>query len=228
MAEYVKIPAAAVNQGNVVVLNDFVSFEEAALNEPFSCVYNGFLQYMVKPGDKVLIMGAGPIGLLHAKLVKMAGASKVIISDLSEERLHICTKIDESYITLHGTDIKNAIMDITKEEGLNVCVTANSSPEAQAASLELMAIGGRVNFFGGLPKSREVVPLNTNLIHYKQLILTGSTRANLSQYRQTLKFISDELISIKEFVTGRFSIKQTEDAFRTASDARGLKNIIEF
>jgi len=228
MAEYVKIPSAAVNQGNVVVLNDFVSFEEAALNEPFSCVYNGFLQYTVNPADKVLIMGAGPIGLLHAKLAKMAGASKVAISDLSEERLQICAKIDESYITLQGTDVKNAVMSITNGEGLNVCVTANSSPEAQAASLELMAIGGRVNFFGGLPKSREIVPLNTNIIHYKQLILTGSTRANISQYRQTLKFISDGLIGIKEFVTGRFSITQVNDAFRTASDARGLKNIIEF
>lgn len=228
MAEYVKIPEAAVIQGNVVVLDDWMSFEEAALNEPFSCVYNGFSQCMVKPGDKVLVMGAGPIGLLHAKLAKLAGASKVLISDLSEDRLNECNKIDSFFVTLKGTDIKEAVMSVTEGEGLDVCIIANSSPDAQASSLELMAIGGRVNFFGGLPKSREIVPLNTNLIHYKQLILTGSTRASLSHYRQTLKFLSDGIISIKEFATGRFSVHNIKEAFSFAVDSKGLKNIIEF
>lgn len=228
MAEYVRIPEEAVIQGNIVVLGDLMSFDEAALNEPFSCVYNGFSQCMVKPGDKVLIMGAGPIGLLHAKLAKLAGASKVIISDLNDDRLNTCKRIDKSFITLKGSDLAGAIMSITKGEGLNVCITANSSPEAQSSALELMAIGGRVNFFGGLPKTREIVPLNTNLIHYKQLILTGSTRASLSQYRQTLKFLSEGIISVNEFVTGRFSLQDVKEAFRLAVDARGLKNIIEF
>ena len=228
MAEYVRIPEAAVTQGNIVLLDDGITFEEAAINEPFSCVYNGFSQCMVKPGDKVLIMGAGPIGLLHAKLARLAGASKVIISDLSDERLEMCNRIDKFFITLKGVDIKAAIMSITKGEGLNVCITANSSPDAQAAALELMAIGGRVNFFGGLPKSREIVPLNTNLIHYRQLILTGSTRASLSQYRQTLRFLSEGIISIKEFVTGRFSVHDVKEAFKLAVDTKGLKNVIEF
>lgn len=228
MAEYVRIPDAAVRQGNVVILDDSVSFEEAAINEPFSCVFNGFLQYSVRPGDIVLIMGAGPVGLLHAKLADMAGASKVIISDLSAERLDICKEIDESFITLEGTNLKESIMSITKGNGLDVCVTANSSPEAQSASLELMAIGGRVNFFGGLPKSREIVPLNTNLIHYRQLILTGSTRASMWQYRQTLKFIADGLVSTKELVTGRFAIGEAKMAFEMAGSVKGLKNIIEF
>jgi len=228
MAEYVKIPEAAVTQGNIVVLDDATPFEEAAINEPFSCVYNGFSQCAVKPGDRVLVMGAGPIGLLHAKLAKLAGASKVIISDLSDDRLQMCNKVDKFFITLKGTDVKEAVLNITKGEGLNVCITANSSPDAQAAALELMAIGGRVNFFGGLPKSREIVPLNTNLIHYRQLILTGSTRASLSQYRQTLKFLSDGVISINEFVTGRFSLHDVKEAFKLAEDAKGLKNVIEF
>jgi L-iditol 2-dehydrogenase len=228
MAEYVRIPGAAITQGNIVVLDNWMSFEEAALNEPFSCVYNGFSQCVVKPGDKVLIMGAGPIGLLHAKLAKLAGASKVIISDLSDDRLDMCKKIDKFFITLQGSDIKNNIMSLTKGEGLNVCITANSSPDAQASALELMAIGGRVNFFGGIPKSKEIVPLNTNLIHYRQLIITGSTRASLSQYRQTLRFLSDGIVSIKEFVTGRFSLHDVINAFRLAVDTKGLKNVIEF
>ena len=74
-AEYVKIPEEAVRQGNMIELDVNVTYDEAALNEPLSCVYNGFLKCGIKPGDNVLIIGTGPIGIMHAKLAKMAGAA---------------------------------------------------------------------------------------------------------------------------------------------------------
>ena len=72
-AEYVRIPEAAVRQGNIARLAPGVGFTEAALNEPLSCVYNGFLQCKFKPGDTVLIFGAGPVGIMHAKLAIIGG-----------------------------------------------------------------------------------------------------------------------------------------------------------
>ena len=81
-SEYVKIPAKAIQHGNVIKLSNSVSFSEAALVEPFSCVYNGFERAQISPGDTVLIQGAGPIGIMHAKLAKMAGAAKIIVSDV--------------------------------------------------------------------------------------------------------------------------------------------------
>ncbi|TFG62657.1 MAG: Zn-dependent alcohol dehydrogenase, partial [Spirochaetales bacterium] len=96
-AEYVKLPGDTIRQGNIVELGD-VSFAEAALAEPFSCVYNAYEKYQVHPGDVVLIVGAGPIGLMHAKLAKISGAGAVIMHDLSKERLELCTSIDPSFI----------------------------------------------------------------------------------------------------------------------------------
>lgn len=63
-AEYVKIPANAVRQGNITPIDDNTGFEEAALAEPLSCVYNAYERIGINPGDKVLVIGAGPIGFL--------------------------------------------------------------------------------------------------------------------------------------------------------------------
>lgn len=227
-AEYVRIPEAAVRQGNVIALDRRVTFEEAALNEPLSCVYNGFLQCRIKPGDNVLIIGAGPIGLMHAKLAKMAGAARVLINDLSEERLQICRRVDDALITIPSDGLKEQIFDLTQGKGVNVCITACPAPQAQAAALELMATGGTVNFFGGLPASQEMVTLNTNLIHYKQLVITGSARANVLQFRTTLKLIADGLVDVKGLISAKFALPQIIDGFRSADQASGLKNVIGF
>jgi len=227
-AEYVKIPEDACRQGNIIELSKNVSFDEAALNEPLSCVYNGFTKCDIKPGDTVLVIGTGPIGIMHAKLAKMAGAAKVMINDISKERLEVCRKIDSSFIILQSENLKEQVMSQTSGRGLDVCITACPSPQAQADSLEMMATGGRVNFFGGLPASKEIVGINTNLVHYKQLILTGSARASLSQYRKTLDFISSGILNVKDLISARFPLDKIEEGVQLATRVEGLKNIIYF
>jgi L-iditol 2-dehydrogenase len=227
-AEYVKIPEAAIRQGNIIEINNDISFDEAALNEPLSCVYNGFLKCDIRPGDIVLIIGAGPIGILHAKLAKMAGASKVIINDLSIERLEKCRQIDNTFITVGNDELKDYISNITGTKGVNVCITACPSPQAQASSLELMAMNGRINFFGGLPKDKENVLINTNLIHYKQLIVTGSARASISQYRKTLELVRNKVLDVKGLISSRHPLENIMDGVDLSTRASGLKNIIYF
>lgn len=227
-AEYVKVPARAIKLGNLSPVPEGVSAEEVALNEPLSCAYNGHLKCDVHPGDYVLIVGAGPIGIMHAILAKMAGAAKVIMNDLSQSRLAECKQIMPELFTYHGSDLSGYIKEQTKGRGLDVAVTACPSPEVQAAVIPLMGLEGRVNFFGGLPKAKEIVPLNTNLIHYNQLIVTGTTRANITHFRKTLGFIADGLLDVKGLITARFPLKDIGQALDNALQAKGFKNIIVF
>ena len=110
--------------------------------------------------------------------------------------------------------------------GVDVCVTACPAPEAQQAALELMAINGRVSFFGGLPKNREVVGLNSNLIHYRQLEVSGTTRQSLIQYRKTLEMIASGLLDVADLVTARLPLDRFEEALAAAGSATGLKTVI--
>ena len=227
-AEYVKVPKEAIIYGNLMVMPEGVTAEEAAVNEPLSCAYNGSLKCDIKPGEYVLVVGAGPIGIMHAMLAKMAGAAKVMMNDLSAERLAECEKIIPGIVTYCGEDLPGFVKEQTRGKGLDVAITACPVPAVQAAMLPLMNYGGRVNFFGGIPASKQPVPIDTNLVHYKELFLTGSTRASICQFRQTLDFVSEGLIDIKSIITGHYDIKDILVAFDNAKAAKGLKNVITF
>jgi L-iditol 2-dehydrogenase len=227
-AEYVKIPENFVRQGNVIEIPDNLSFEEAALAEPLACVFNAFEKSKIRPGDTVLIIGGGPIGLMHAKMAQTAGAEKIMINDLSRERLDLCRRLDNTFITLESETLIEDIDRLTDSRGVDVCITACPAPQAQQVALELAAINGRVIFFGGLPADKAQVSLNTNLIHYKQLEVTGTTRQSLSQYRRTLRLVACGRISVKELISSRTALRDIQNALDNISQAHSLKSAIFF
>ncbi len=228
-AEYVRIPEKTVLQGNVAPIPEGVSFAAAALNEPLSCVFNGFERNRVSPGDAVLVIGAGAIGIMHAMLAVMAGASPVVLNDLSTERLELAKKILPHVVTVDGTvDLKVFTKEITGGKGFDAIVTAAPVPKIQQDSLELAAVNGRICFFGGLPKDREQVALNTNLIHYKQLIVSGTTRASLAQFRQTLRFVAAGTVPSDSLITSRKPIEFLPELVSLARQAAGLKHVVVF
>lgn len=226
-AEFVLVPEQAVRQGNVSPIGD-VPFEQAALAEPLSCVYNSFSRAHVKPGESVVVIGAGPIGLLHAKMYRAAGAGLVVINDINEERLAACTLHDPSFVTVNGVDAVKKIMALTAGKGADVVITAASAPATQQLAFELPAIDGRVIFFGGLPKDREVVPLNTNVIHYRQISVTGTSRQSLGQYRECLEMIAKDVLDVGGVVTGRHPLDDAAKAFDEAARGVGLKTGFRF
>ena len=111
-------------------------------------------------------------------------------------------------------------------ESVLVIIVACPVPAVQQQALELAANYGRVCFFGGLPDDRKEVSLNTNLIHYKQLTVTGTTRASLHQFKEALEFVEDGLLDVKKLVTHRSGLDEIEEEFARASRAKGLKNVI--
>ena len=225
-AEYVRVPEEAVRAGNLIPLEDHVSFAEAALSEPLSCVYNGISQCRIKPGDYVLVIGAGPIGIMHAMLAKMSGAARVYVNDIAENRLEAVRRIDPFFRTIKD-DVAGFIAEDTKGHGADVIITACPVPSAQQNALVMAANYGRICFFGGLPADRQEVPLNSNLIHYKQLVVTGSTRASLKQVKDSLGFVTAGILDVKKLITRTIPLDEIQKGFALAAAADGLKNIIE-
>lgn len=225
-AEYCVVPEIAVRGGNVCILDDGVSFDDGAVNEPLSCVCNGFEHADIRPGDRVLIIGAGPIGIMHCALALMAGGV-VYLSDISKDRLDSAKAIYPKINTLFG-DTKQELMKATNGYGADAIITACPVPAVQSLAVELAALGGRVIFFGGIPADKEPVGINTNLVHYKQLILSGTTRASLAQYRKTLNYISSGVLDISPLVTAHFELKDIKLAIDLAKKGVGLKNVITF
>lgn len=226
-AEYVRIPADAIRNGNLMLLPEGVSPAEAAVVEPLSCAYNGFTKCFVKPGEYALVVGAGPIGISHAMLLHMAGAP-VLMNDIQLERLNDCKKIMPFIEIYHGDDLAGFVKEWTRGRGLDIAITACPVPSVQSQMLPLMNYGGRVNFFGGIPAHKQPVPIDTNLVHYKELYLTGSTRSSIAQYRKTMEFVSQGLLNVKDMITDRYALRDILAAFENAGRAKGFKHVIVF
>lgn len=226
--EYLRVPAQAIARGNVIELADNLSYEEAALAEPFSCTYNAFKDLNTRPGDTVVIIGAGPIGACHVMLHKKAGANKVIVADLSVDRLREIKKFGADVVADAGKEDIQAIVDKeTNGCGADVVITACPVPSVQQQALEIAGRRGRVCFFGGMPKGKEEVTLNTNLIHYKELTVLATTGSSLTDYYQTLQIIAGGT-KLKDIATGRFSIDRIHEAFEYAASGKGMKALILF
>jgi len=225
--EYVLIPAPAVARGNVVQLPEELNFIEAALCEPLSCTYNSWRMLRTSPGETVLIIGAGPIGACHVIVNRLAGASKIIVADISEIRLREISQIGaDVVINSAETDLRDAVAKETKDRGCDIVITACSVPEMQPKALELAAVHGRVNFFGGMPSGKENVTLNTNLIHYKELTVLGTTGSTLSDFHKSIEIAASGKTNLISLATGRFPLDKTLDAFAYAASGSGMKAVV--
>lgn len=224
-AEYVKIPANAVRQGNITPISDNTGFDEASLAEPLSCVYNAYERIGINPGDKVLVIGAGPIGIMHAMIAVMAGASNVFINDLSIDRLELAKKLVPSITTISGS-VKEELDKLTEGKLADVVITAASVSAIQEMAFSLAGLNGRIMFFGGLPKGKSIVSLDTNEIHYKQLTISGTTMQNLRQYRDCLRLIEDGTLNVKALLTSTSPLNDISEVIDNVAAGKGLKSVI--
>ncbi|MEM2889502.1 MAG: zinc-dependent dehydrogenase [Candidatus Bathyarchaeia archaeon] len=223
-AEYLKVPSEAFRTGGVCEVPTNISYEEAALVEPLSACLHGQEFAQTKAGDIVAIIGAGPIGLMHALISKALGASKVIVSEVDEDRLKEAANFGvDCLINPLKEDLPSRVKQITDGHGADVVIVAVGSPAAQQQALTIAAKGGRVNFFGGLPAGKDSVPLNTNLIHYREIFVLGTSSQSIYDFKKTLDLVSAGVLNVKRFITHRFPIDKTVEAFKIASSRVGLK-----
>jgi L-iditol 2-dehydrogenase len=227
-AEYVRIPANSVRQGNVIPISDFVDPAVAALVEPFACVLRGQNALHVEPGEVVLIMGAGPIGVMHIKLAKVRGAGRIIVSEPMPARAIQAKQMGADRVVDPGSeDLKSILLEESNGRGADAIIVAAPVHTAQESTLELAALGGRINFFGGLPKDRPMININSNLVHYKELMITGTTACSTADCWQASQIVNSGVIDLSDIVSQRFPLKDAVLAFAAAEDGKSLKIVLE-
>ena len=228
-AEYMKVGRKAIEQGDLVPFSEKTGFEEACLAEPLACTYFAYRSVGTEPGDDVLIVGAGPMGVLHLQTERLAGAGRVMMADISDSRLELVKRYKPDILINSGReDLVGAVMKHTDGIGADVIITACPVPEVQQQALRMAAKNGRINLFGGLPVGKQLVELDTNLIHYNGLVVTGTTRYAQSDYYKSVKLIEDKKIDTASIISRRFRIDRIREAFEYAMGGEGLKTLIEF
>lgn len=223
LSEYVRIPADAVAAGNLFVAQKDVPSEYLALAEPLACCINGHHRSRIHLNSTVLIMGSGPIGLFHLQLSLLAGARAVIVSDPSAPRRAVASSFG-AHITVDPTaeDLSSVVSEVTGGLGVDSVIICIGVPGLVNDALNMARQGGRVNIFAGLA-AKGWAEIESNLIHYKELEITGSANSRRADYQTALQLIESGRIKVEAMVTDRFPLRSAHAALDKAASGEGIK-----
>ncbi len=230
-AESIVIPARLV-QKNLLRLKPETDFRDAALTEPLACVVRGVEDLKLRAGQNVLVIGAGPIGLMFVALAINLGC-EVSVAGRGEKRLQMAQQLGARKIFEVGKDgdvvaavKKSAIGNRQSAIHFDAVIEAVGRPETWEAAVQLVRKGGVVNFFGGCP-SGTAITLDTALIHYSNLTLLASFHHTPRTIRRALEFIEAGVIRAADFVDGECPLSRLPELFKSmASGNHAVKTLI--
>lgn len=226
-AEFMKIPAKAVEKGCIFHIPENVPSEEVTLIDPASCAVNAAELSNVKAGDIVVVIGAGPAGCLNIEVCKSFGATKTILIETSEERLYQAAFVKaDVFINSSREDPLKRVLEETDGRGADKVIVACASTKAQELAIKMTAKRGIVNLFGGLPKGSKFLELDSNSIHYKELCVTGTHGGSNRHCKIALELIAAGKIKAKEYLSFSFELSDFYNALKTAEDRKGLKVLV--
>lgn len=226
LAEYMLVPERILQLGHVFALPDGVPLSLASLLEPTSCVMNSLDVLGVGEGSTMFLIGAGPMGLLHLVLAKELGA-KVIASEPDEERRGWARRLGATETIDPMTQDPVAIVkEMTDGEGADMVVVSVGSVKATEQAFPSVRKQGSIGLFGGFPPN-SVLPVDPNVIHYNELVLTGSQNATYDQYQRVLGLLP-RLGDLRQIVSHTFRIDDAPKAYESRLEQEGLKSEVDF
>jgi L-iditol 2-dehydrogenase len=228
-AEYLVVPRQVLAVDGLNRIPDGVSYAEASVAEPLACVLNGQELAGVGEGDDVVVVGAGPIGCLHVRLAMARGARRVFLVELNRSRLDMSAEKVHPDAAICGAEV-NAVDEIhklTDGRGVDVVITAAASGAAQEEALQMAARSGRISFFGGLPKDRPTITLDSNLVHYRELTIVGANGSSPDHNKKALALIATGQVPVADLITHRLPLAELHDAIRLVSSGSAIKVTIE-
>jgi len=224
LSEYFRVPRWNLDKGGVLKLPKEMSFEVASLIEPLGCCVRSIRKCGVGWGDDVLIVGAGPVGVMHALLLREAGA-RVFISDISEDRLRLVGDLKAGEAVDARSDVAEKVRSGTDNWGADVAIIASGSKSAILQGLRSVRKGGKVCLFG--------VPAKGSVLDYDVSELYNSERGIITSYgaveedtKAALRVLSARGAEFGNLITHRFTLDRFNDAVDAATGGTAMKVVL--
>jgi L-iditol 2-dehydrogenase len=224
-AESIAVPERLV-QKNLLPLEPATDFADAALVEPLACVVQGIEDMQLRAGQRVLVFGAGPIGLMFLALAKHLGC-EVTVAGRRTARLEVASKLGAHQVidVSDGHGLVTRIREATKAH-FDAVVEAVGKTETWEASVHVVRKGGTVNFFGGCPAGTTIT-LDTTPIHYSNLVLLASFHHTPGTIRRALDFIQAGVVHSRDFVDSECPLSELPKLFQAmAAGNHAVKSLI--
>ncbi len=226
-APLLAVPAEAIAQGSLWPVPDDLPDDIACLTEPLACCLNGQELAGVGAGDRVVIVGAGPIGCLHARLAAARGAALVVVVEARADRRTLAQQLGlGTVVDPAAGPVEAAVRELTDGDGADVVLLAAPVAALQAEALGWLATGGRLSWFAGLPPDSAPVALATNPVHYRELTIVGAHGSSPAQNRAALELLQRGAVRVDDLVTGRYALADAAQAVAAMAAGDGLKQLV--
>jgi L-iditol 2-dehydrogenase len=220
-ADFIKIPARIVEK-NTLLVPDEIPFEYAALTEPLACVVRGLEESGAQPGSTMIVIGAGPIGLMFMQVAALSGV-RVIAVVKRDDQVETAKLFGAEQVLqiADGLDVVAATRALTPENrGADVVIEAVATPLTWEWAVDMVRKGGVVNFFGGPPSGTKVA-LDTNRLHYGDITLKASFHHTPATCRTAFALITSGRFKCAETITGRAELAQVPALFARMMERAG-------
>jgi L-iditol 2-dehydrogenase len=226
-AEFIRIPARIVEK-NTLLVPDKVPFEHAALTEPLACVVRGLEESGARAGDTMVVIGAGPIGLMFMHVAELAGVKVIAVVKRKDQVAAAEVFGATNVVQVEAEeDVVAAARALTPEgRGADVVIEAVASPATWEWAVDMVRKGGVVNFFGG-PPSGTKVQLDTNRLHYGDITLKASFHHTPATCRTAFELVTSGRFKCAEYITGRVGLDQVPDLFARMMNRNGSSREIK-
>jgi len=204
---------ALADESIVFELPDDISFEEGALLEPAGVAMRAVEEAQIKPGDTVVVIGCGPIGLMIIQIAKVCGAARIIATDLDEYRLNMAKKFGADIINIQVENTVEVVKKMTAARGgADIIIEASGSAKAYDVVFDMLRLEGRVITLG---HPGGLVPINiTQNINLKGASIKGIFGRRIwGTWMNLISLIQNKRINVLDVVTHRFLFSQYNEAF---------------
>lgn len=226
-AEYLKIPAPIV-QHNLLAVPPDLPDALAAMTEPLACVLHGIANSNVQPGDRVVVLGDGAIGLMFVAVLAHQSGAQVFVFGGNEGRLKIGEQLGASQtFNYHQVqDVPAQVRDLTEGWGADVVIEATGIPAVWECAIACGRPGATINLFGGCPRDT-TISVSTEQLHYNALTLKGVFHNTPAYVRDALALLASRAIPFERLITDHRPLKALEQAFEDMKNRKAIKVAIQ-
>jgi L-iditol 2-dehydrogenase len=223
MAAYVKIPAKAVRQGHLVDVGELDS-DLAALGEPLSCVVNGLGRVPIEKIGSALVLGLGPLGMLHAVTLRQKGVEDVSCVEFPGRRAQMAREM--GFTVVDPANIDNACLDLSQGEGFDLVVITAPSNQVQSNAMKYAKKGGYVSYFASLPVGDEFININSRTLHYNELIAYGTSDSTAEHVKEAVSMLRKNPDAYRPLVTHKLSMTEFHKAMDIIKEGSAVKVVL--
>jgi D-xylulose reductase len=209
-------------------LPEAVSLQEGALIEPLAVAVHVVKQARITPGQSVVVMGAGPVGLLIGAVAKAFGATKVVIVDILQSKLDFAKSFSATHTYLSQRvsaeeNARNIIASADLGIGADAVIDASGAEPSIQASLHVVRVGGTY-VQAGMGKNDITFPIMALCI--KEVTASGSFRYGSGDYKLAIELVNAGKVDVKRLIDGIVPFKNAEEAFTKVKEGKVIKILI--